>query len=200
MKRELETLNVTHARVPGWMTLVVCALWACTLGGCSTYDASYSFTPGLTEHIIMLEDAQPVQTVRTLVSITGVRRANAKAQEPASVEVRFRIENASDVEAAIDRASLRLVPADLGRLDRPIIAEGGTVAPPRSDVMFVAWFPFPAGSSAWDFDLNGLSVSWSILVDGVPRPQSATYTRRRVLYRPYPAYGFHVGYGRYYCR
>ncbi len=182
------------------MTLVVCALWACAPGGCSTYDANYSFTPGLTEHIIMLEDARPVQTVRTLVSIAGVRRANAKAQEPASVEVRFRIENASDVEAAIDPASLRLVPADLGRLDRAIIAEGGTVAPPRSDAMFVAWFPFPAGSSASDFDLNGLSVSWSILVDCVPRPQSATYTRRRVIYSSSPAYSFHFGYGRYYCR
>ncbi len=45
------------------------------------------------------------------------------------MEVRFRIENAPDVEAAIDPASLRLVPADLGRLHG-----GQRPAPAKRDV------------------------------------------------------------------
>lgn len=181
------------------MCLMVPVLLVCAFigGGCSTYDRSYAFTPGVIDDKVVLKDAQPNGVVRTLASVGGVRRGDSDEQEPAAIEVRFRIENDSSVEAVIKPGSLRAVPASLELLDPAIIAEGNTVAPPNSSTMFVAWFPFPEGKSASDYDLSGLNVSWTISIAGENTSQSASFTQQRPVYRYYHSYPYSYHYGSY---
>ncbi|MDY7109040.1 MAG: hypothetical protein SYC29_10435 [Planctomycetota bacterium] len=176
--------------------IVSALIGASLLGGCSTCY-SYSFTPALAEHTIELEDARPRQAVRTFVSIIGVRRADAGENTPPAVEVRFRIDNGSDVEARIEPSTLQLVSADMMRFDEARIVEGETTIAPRSSATFTAWFPFPDGSSVLRTDLDGLNVSWWLEVGDDRRAQSAAFSKRERVYRAYPHYGPYHSHPRY---
>jgi hypothetical protein len=172
-------------------------LLGATLGGCSVYDRSYSYSPLPVEVRTIL--AEPEESpVRTLATVIGVRRRSEEDRLPASVEVRLRVENGSTFEVVFDPASLRLVASNVEAFPTPILEPEDVLhVAPGEDAIISAYFPFPEDRYPGPFDLTGLNLEWILQVGEVTRTQSATF--HRVRYDPYyyHYHPYHPRYGHY---
>jgi hypothetical protein len=173
---------------------VVLALWA----GCSVYETRYAFEPRPVDVAAAKPGAGDAEPVHTLVSVIGVRREDRKSQLPASVEVRLRVENTSPFAVTFDPASLALFSAGLERFPDPIARPEGPVdVAPSDNAVIEAFFPFPEGRGAGDFDLNGLNLRWTLEVGGHPVTGSASFLRLPTVYYGHYHYRVGIGYHRY---
>ncbi len=165
------------------------------LSGCSVYSSRYTFDPRPVDVELAVPGAPDSEPVRTLVSVVGVRRADAASQLPASVEVRLRVENTSSYPARFDPESLALFSGGLDRFPDPIVrpAEPLDLAPNEIAVV-EAYFPFPDDRKPSDLDLGGLNVRFTVQIDGHPVTRSASFTIRPVYYERYH-YGVGMRYG-----
>ncbi|MHC5002516.1 MAG: hypothetical protein ACYTJ0_05275 [Planctomycetota bacterium] len=172
-------------RIPARIAIIAAALPA--LAACSTYESS-TFLPRLAEVRTVLRDV-PEGAVRSLATITGVRRADGGAGLPRSVEARLRVENDSAMEVTVDPGRLRMVSRDLEPLPAPRTEPAGVQQVPAGGSTTIrALFPLDDGI---DHDLAGLVLEWSLEIGGSTRSQSATFERR------YPHSSPHYGYGPY---
>ncbi len=182
-----------------WLRKILVAGWAvAALGGCSIYDSRYVFGPKPVDVESAVPGATDVEPVRTLVSVVGVRRADDEAQLPASIEVRFRVENTSPASVTLDPTSLVLFSADLKQFPAPIVEPLDPFdVEPQASAVVEAFFPFPDEAGPADFDLSGLNVRWAMRIGGQPVTSSASFTRRREVYYPRHSFHFGIGYRRY---
>jgi hypothetical protein len=171
---------------------------AVVLGGCSVYNSRYVYEPRPIDVEAPRPGAEDAEPARTLVTIVGVRRADDKAQLPASVEVRLRVENTSPYPVEFDPGSLALFSAGLERFADPIVRPGTAVAlEPADSAVVEAYFPFPEGRAPGDLDLSGLNLRWSLQVGGQPVTSSASFVRLPDAYYDRYHYRVGVGYHRY---
>ncbi len=166
------------------------------LGGCSVYDHVYEYEPLPVEVASRVPGGEPL---RTLVSVIGVRRRDAESELPASVEVRFRVENPpASTPAVFEPEGLRLFSADLQQFPDPLVRpEGPLDVEPGASLVVNAYFPFPDGRYPAGLDLEGLSVRWRIRVGGETVTSSAGFLRRPWAYYDRYPHRIGVGYGRW---
>ncbi len=168
------------------------------LCGCSTYDSLYQFRPRPVVATVRVTQTEQV-AARVLVSVVGVR--NAKDGRPEEIEARLRVENLAAEEVALAPDHLRLVTAGLDEMRvRTATPVGGVRTQTGAASELTAYFPFPGDGSADDFDLDGLDLRWTLVVDGKDVVGSASFSRAyEVLYAypPYPWYGGWYGWGGY---
>lgn len=164
------------------------------LAACSIYDYRYEYPPGPVDVIVAWPGAEESEPVHTLVSMRGVRKADPETMLPASVEVVLRVENTSPHPVELEPGSIALFSADLARFPDPIVRPGhdAEVDPGGSSVV-QAYFPFPEGKVPGDFDLDGLNVRWTVLVEGHAVTSSASFARYPNAY--YERYPNRVGVG-----
>jgi hypothetical protein len=171
---------------------------AVILGGCSVYNARYVYEPRPIDIQSAKAGADEAEPARTLVTVVGVRREDPKAQLPACVEVRLRMENTSPFPVAFDPGSLALFSAGLERFPDPIVRPEGSIAvAPAGSAVIEAFFPFPDGRDPDDLDLSGLNLRWTLEVGGHAVTSSASFVCLPTAYYGRYHYRVGVGYHRY---
>jgi hypothetical protein len=171
--------------------LLICGSLAAA--GCSAYDSRYVFGPGPVD-VPAARPGSEEGPVQVLVTVPGVRRADKKAGTPACVEVRLRLDNTSPAAATFDPRSLSLFSADLEQFPDPRVTPADSVQlPPGGHALVEACFPFPAGRSPGQMNLDGLNVRWEVAFDGQPVLSSATFVRQPNGY--YDRYPYRIGVG-----
>lgn len=167
------------------------------VGGCVPYEDPFAFEP----HPADVTAARPgadVEPVRTLVSILGVHRPDARDPgKPPAIEVRLRVENTSPFPVTFDPGSLVLFSGGLARFPDPIVAPGEPVdVATGGSVVVDASFPFPGDGTPDGTDMSGLNLRWTLVIDGQPVTSSATFARQPSDW-DYAQRGIGVGYQRY---
>jgi hypothetical protein len=174
-----------------WLILIAAML----AGGCSAYtEHRYRPHPASSEITIgPATDAQPVQALATVV---GVRKEGAR-EYPATVEVRFALENNTPVPVRFEPDSLELRGADLERFAPPIVVpDGPAVVPPGERATWTAHFPFAGRQVPGNHDLSGLNLRWRITVGDQPVTRSVSFDENRLTTPPRRSpFGFGVGVG-----
>ncbi|MHC4274733.1 MAG: hypothetical protein ACYSUR_13840 [Planctomycetota bacterium] len=171
---------------------------AVMLGGCSVYNSRYVYEPRPIDIESPRPGADDAQPARTLVTVVGVRREDAEAQLPASVEVRLRVENTSPFPVVFDPGSLALFSAGLERFADPIVRPEAPIAlEPAGSAVVEAFFPFPEGRTLGELDLSGLNLRWSLEVGGQAVTSSASFVQLPNAYYDRYHYRIGVGYHRY---
>jgi hypothetical protein len=164
------------------------------LASCSSsgfYD--YRFQPAPMEAQVTTQ-AVPGAQVRALVTVLGIERGKDKAPDRAIV--RMRLENLGTAGAKLELESMSLVTADLQAFGEPsaIGGEWGEIAGGKSEVADIA-FPVPAGRHAYDLDVSGLNLRFSVLFGAHRETVGATFRRSDWgYYDPYPRVQFGVGF------
>jgi len=166
-----------------------------TAGGCAAYEP-HLYQPRPLE-VALRPDADG-DKARMLVSITGIRRADPKADLPRSVEVRLRIDNRGDKPVNIKPADLELFSANLKQFPDAALEPAGPIqVAPDQTADTLARFPFP---DANDLDLDGLNLRWTASVGDEQVTHSATFARRDGQYEREPRFHIGVGTGIYHHR
>jgi hypothetical protein len=183
--------------------LTACSPWrrtsvlvgvAVMLGGCSVYNSRYVYEPRPIDVLSAKPGADDAAPARTLVTVVGVRREDAKAQLPASVEVRLRVENTSPFPVAFDPATLTLFSAGLERFPDAIVRPDAPIAlQPADSIVVEAFFPLPEGRTPGELDLGGLNLQWTLEVGGQAVTNSASFVRLPTAY--YDRYHDRIGVG-----
>ena len=162
--------------------LPILRLASLLLAGCaqSQYVPGYAFYPEpaavQVAHPTSPQNQQVPLTV--LATVAGVRNADANAHVPASVAVHLRFENNGPSRVLFDPRTLELSNGQLRGFPPPqtdparvlIIAPGQ-----RQEV--TAYFPFPPGTSARNWNLNKLRLRWRVDINDYPVLETAYFER-----------------------
>jgi hypothetical protein len=169
--------------------LVAAALCA---GGCSTYDHRYVYEPSPAD--VALGEIP----LHALVTVLGLRRADADEGIPSSIDLRMELENTGSEPVTLHPAALALYAADLTRFADPEVEPAGPVEiEPQGTALVEARFAFPGGLEAGDVDLSGLRLRWTVDTTGGTVTAGCGFTQRpNAYYDRYPN-RIGVGYQRY---
>jgi hypothetical protein len=164
-------------------SLLLATVLFCAAGCHSSPYYSAQFLPATNEIPVGVPEREEAK-VRTLLSVRGVLRADAKTGSPARVEVVMRIENLGRVPCTLEQHSMQLLTGDLEPFgaaqitspDPPVIA-------PDATSNFVIYFPMPGGRDPDHVNFKSLNLRWTLVFDGQGVTTGATFERI------YPAYG-----------
>lgn len=157
-------------------------------GGCSIYDHRYVYEPSPAE--VELEGS----SLHARVTVLGLRRADADAGTPSSVDVRMEVENTGGDPVTLDPAALALYAADLTRFADPRVEPAGPVEiAAHATALVEARFAFPAGGEGSDVDLSALQLRWTADTPGGAVTADCGFTRRPQAY--YDRYPNRIGAG-----
>lgn len=160
-------------------------LLALLLGGCSSFESN-SYAPKLAEVRTLVGSDGDELSVRTIATIVGVRRADARAGIPRLIETRLRVENNSRLELEVDPSDITLVTRDLVTVPKPWVQPLGLQRyPPGSTGTITASFPLEK-----DQDLSGLILEWKLRIGASVKSQSATFERQYGTYGGSRSYGY----------
>jgi hypothetical protein len=180
------------------------------LGGCSQYVADYEFVPKPALAEIPATPPQQVPPVSASVTVIGIHREDKSAGIPTSVEVQFRLDNNGPHAVTFDPQTMELTNSVALKFPSPLVRppQTTTLAAAQS-VSLDALFPFPAGHSFDNTDLDFLHLHWPITIDGHVVMQNVEFRRvgwvNNYLNSPndpnppvgrYPSYGGDVYYPR----
>jgi hypothetical protein len=157
------------------------------------YDAR--FGPVTNEVRLATTDGQG--QARALVSVRGVRRA--ADGEPASSELRLRLENLGSLPFTLDLPSLELLCGDLLPFGRPrILSNDPPQVAPGAAAIYELRFPMPDGHDPDDVNFSGLNLRFT-LDFGTERVTAGTQFERIWAYHAPPSTSFGFYYGYAYC-
>lgn len=163
-----------------WMVLALAAI----VGGCRSQryqpGVYYEPQPALVE-VVHRAAGQPQEAPLTvLASVRGIRRADAKAGMPKSVEVRLRLENHGPSQVEFDPASLELTTGALRNFPPPRVRPPAPVdlSPAQSQRITVD-FPLPGGLDERSPELDHLRLRWRVTINGQSVPQTALFVREQ---------------------
>ena len=178
--------------------LLLIGIAAGATGCASTYDSSYRFAPSPAEVRVVIDDDGVEGSLRSLASITGVRRANSDAGTPAAVEARLRVENHSATAAHLRAGEMELIAANLVAFPPPVLVGPDVLEiEPGGWATVDAQFEFPVGEYPGPYDLSGINLQWIIDAGGGATAQSVSFQRLWRNRYPYDGgrWGVGVGYG-----
>ena len=159
------------------------------LAACSTYDTRYQFEPTPVESHVQAPDGTLL--AHGLAAVVGLRRADAAAGLPQAMEVRLRAENPGDRPLRLEAAAAQLFTGDLQPFLAPLAQPpGDPELPPGGSANVDLLFPLPAERG--DLNLDGLSLRWSVRLDGASHSATATFARTRrpeYYYDPFYPWG-----------
>jgi hypothetical protein len=147
-------------------------LVALAITGCAATLPQYK--PLLSEVDIPTDHRAEIVMLVSLVSV----RADEKAEMPAGIQVRIRLENHTAAPARIEPDSLELVDATLESFPAPRISPaGGTAVEPGARAVLSALFPYPAGEAAGSNALASLNLRWRVDANGESYAHGLTFHR-----------------------
>jgi hypothetical protein len=160
--------------------IVLTALLLLMAPGCATqpFVSGYYFYPQPATVEVYHRGAGQQTPLTVLASVLGVRRADTKHHIPYSMAVRLRLENNGDATIQFDPHSMELVTGTLRAFRPPLTnpAQPVDLAPgQRRDV--TAYFPFPAGTTASQTNLDNLRLRWEVRIDNYSVQQTAMFER-----------------------
>ncbi len=168
------------------------------VGGCSVYDSRYIFDPAPAQVASARPGTVDQEHARTLVSVLGVRRPLKESDLPGGVEVRLRVDNTGSYRVQFDSSTLSLFTAGLEQFPDPVLHPADAVdLGPGDSAVIDACFAFPEGKTSQDLDLSGLSVRWTLLIDGLPVTSSTGFSRQPTGYYDRRRHRIGVGYQAY---
>jgi hypothetical protein len=169
---------------------------AALLAGCSPYYSVPFYRPRPLTTEITLGGDDRAAPLRVFSTIVGLRRPDSKANLPASVEMRFLVENNSQQPARVDPTSFRLMDALLQTLDPPISEPAGPIeiAPGQSTTIPV-YFPLTGNRDPQGHETQSFTLHWAIDLGGQHLTRVATFYRPAIYhYYDDPYYGGPYGY------
>lgn len=171
----------TPKRCVGLLWLGAIALAALGGAGCESgpYLSAYSYQPrpGIIE-VRKHGAEQQAPPVTAMVSILGVRKADAEHHVPASIDVRFQFESNTNEPVSFDPSSVQLTNGMLRPLPRPYVTPPSPFQLSQGQQAEVsASFPLPANTTPEQMDLNELRLRWVVRVAGYEVPQTALFER-----------------------
>ena len=162
--------------------LLVLALAAPLLAGCaqSQYVPEYAFYP----QPAAVEVANPTGPqnrqvpLTVLANVLGIRNADPNSHIPYSVAIRLRFENNGPSRVVFDPRTLELTNGELRAFPPPQTDPGRVlVSAPGERKELTAYFPFPPGTTARDWDLKRLRLRWRVNINDYPVLQTAYFER-----------------------
>lgn len=178
--------STTGFRWRGFFYLM--AIWGAT--GCATSphapaESGYRYAPepALVE-IFHHSTTQEQQTpLSVLVSVTGVRQGDTSAGNPATIDVRMRLEDHGPATVDFDPKTAQLVTGSLQSFGAPRSQPVGPLHLTTGQTEDVTLsFPFPAGASPQNTDVGTLRLRWLVQIDNHHLPQTAYFERASPLY------------------
>ncbi len=185
-----------HSVMPAMLAAVLVLL-----GGCSAYDARYTYQPRPSEITLQTGDNTQAPPARVLGTIVGIRRATKHNGDQPSVEAALLFDNTSNENMTFDPSTLALFSANAKRFPDPgLTGQIPIQIQPGQAVRFTAEFPFPGNDYPGPFDLDGLNLRWAVEFGGQLHQQSATFTRQPQNEYAFHYFDFHYGgYGHHYA-
>jgi len=179
-------VNDKHARLAG---LLLGALFV----GCRStyYDAR--FGPPTNE--VRVATANDQGQARTLISVRGVRRA--ADGEPATAELRMRLENLGTQAFVLEQSSLELLCGDFLQFGPPrVLSNDPSEIAPGAAGIYELRFPMPDGKTPDDINFTSLSLRFTLDFGGERVTTGMQFERLWPAYGPsYPvSFGFSYGY------
>ena len=179
---------MNHTRIQTIAAFLLVGLLS-AIGGCSSSSSyvdgfRYAPEPALVDVFRRGSNTQAQSPpLSVMVSIIGVRRADAKAGLPASVEVRLRMEANGPAHVTFDPHTLELVTGSLQPFGAPITQPPTSISlNPGQTQNVSAFFPFPPGTSYRTLILDTLRLRWLVQIDNQTVPQTAYFERASPLY------------------
>jgi len=173
------------------------------LVGCHSTWYGVRFAPAANEVIVESERAHEhegrLARARVLLSVRGVRRADADTGEPARVEIRARLENVGQVPFHLQQQSLELLSGDLLPFGAARISSDDPprVEPDRAAVLDLL-FPMPEGKRPDDVHFDALHLRFALDFDGEVVTTGVQFERREQYADPfYDRSRFSFGFGYY---
>jgi hypothetical protein len=156
-------------------------------GGCSVY-LDYRFVPR--PAYAQAPTTQPTDqpAVTGYATIVGVRRDDPDDHIPASVEVRLQVQNNAPKPVVFDPRSMQLVTGQVMKFAPPMLnGQQAITLLPGAAATVNTYFPFPAGYTGENTDLDSLQLVWQVLVAGQPTTLSVNFHRwePHYYYDPY---------------
>lgn len=165
----------TTARTAG--TAAAMAM-AATLGGCASAVTFHSYAPR-PGTVVVGDAATPGDSARVLASIVAVRREDPKAGKPATVEVRMIVRNTGEGAVSLDPNAMRLVSADLLSFGAPTPpAQPSVNVSPGQESALTLYFPTPGEMRLEQFDLDSLTLTWTMRLGDRPHPCAVQFLDR----------------------
>jgi len=187
------------------LTISSIALLSSCLLGCASYG-DVRFRPNPMDVRVARSEDTP-RLASALVSVRGIEKASEGSEGEGSWEivVRIRIENEADGELSFPAGESELLDGGLSPFSAPRVSrlepasdDSLRLAPGETGV-FDLRFPFPPGRGPEEVDLSGLSLRWSVEVDGALLRVSSLFELAPPTYADYGyRYGYGYGYGGYY--
>jgi hypothetical protein len=180
--------------------LLMIAFVAAGGGGCSRYVGEFCYRPRPAVAALNAPATGRASTSAVAPGLTGyaivvgVRRADAVAHLPLSVEVRLRLDNASVRDARFDPRSMEMYSAQLAAFGPPRVVRREIELPPGQPVIIEAFFPFSENVSLDDLNMQALRLRWIVQVGSAAVPQEAQFRRAHRYYFDDPGWGLPRGY------
>ncbi len=161
---------------PRRISAVLLALSLWFAGGCSAYDARYTYLPRPSETVVYLEDSPNAAPIRMLSSMIGVRRQTKEPGSRPIVETAILFDNTSPLTIAFKPDTAALFTGNAQRFPNPdLIDQQNLLIGPGQTVRTTLLFPVPEDGQ---LDLNGLNLRWAIEHEGQLYYQSSTFERK----------------------
>ena len=172
-------MNLRSIGVIGGLSVILAVAGCRSSSSSSPYVAGYRFQPQPAMVAILTREQKTA--VNVLVSVIGIRQA--EQNNPASAEVRIRLENKGDVPAVFDPLSMSMVSGSLQPFGPPQVnpPQPVQIAPGQS-MTLTALFPLPPGLDVKTMELNFLRLEWEVQIDKIPIQQTAGFERVSPLY------------------
>ena len=165
------------------MRRLLCLFLLVLAGGCSQYVSDYRYAPypGVAE--IPSTQPQDPPRVSTLASIIGVHYEDHSAGIPFSVETRLQLTNNTAQTVVFDPTSLQLLTGSLVTFPPPVVRPPQPFAlAPGQAATVGAYFPFAAGQSLDQINMDSLQLRWRVQLDGDRVGQAINFRRAYTYY------------------
>lgn len=113
-----------------------------------------------------------------LATVLGIRNADPDAHVPYSVAIRLRFDNNGPSRVVFDPRTLELTNGELRAFPPPQTDPARVVViQPGARQEVTAYFPFPRGTTAHDWDLKRLRLRWRVDINNYPVLQTAYFAQ-----------------------
>ena len=161
--------------------------------GCQSAYEWYEYKPHPASEEVTLSGDGGGRSVSVLASILGIRERDELGTV---VEVRMRVDNHTGRTVEVEGDRIQLFAADLSEFS--LVERDPAVLPdlsPGEDVTVDARFAFPKEMAPGSTDLAGLSLRWTLRVDGRTVTRTTTFERsEREEYKDYNSHYYHPFY------
>ena len=198
------------------ITMTLGSMFLALAGGCSAYVDNFYYAPHPALAEITAVGPQPVAApppmamtqpqmapmpqpaaqpqppvVSSFASVVGIRNADGNQGIPHSVQIRLQLVNRGGQSVVFDPRTLELMNGSLMRFPPPMVRPPQPISlVPQQPAVIDVYFPFPAGYTWENTELETLQLRWATAIDGRPVAQQVDFHRIHGYYYHRPYYDY----------